>query len=321
MSFIPMKEATIGRYIFRTLSSVTIRRSRKEIAATAEITLPAEYDGKYLCNEIKGGDEVVIALGYDDRKTEEFRGYVVDVAQRRPVVIQCEDETYRLKRMSPKARSWSSVKLKEIIAYVLPDAKTHDLPDVTLSPFQIKPGGSVFDVLEKLVKTYGLQAFFKDKTLHVTVPYYDMNDGTVRYDLERNVIRPDLTFRREGDVRIHVRAVSILRNNKKLTADVGDSDASAITTLHFYNVTTVAELKRLAEDRLKTMKYGGFSGTLLTFGVPYAEPGMAAEIRDRRFSGNRFGRYMIDAVTTTSGTGGFRREVEIGRALKKQNAQ
>ena len=124
MSFVPIKEATIGRYIFRTLSSVTIRRSRKEIAATAEITLPAEYDGKYLCNEIKGGDEVVIALGYDDRKTEEFRGYVVDVAQRRPVVIQCEDETYRLKRMSPKARSWSSVKLKEIIAYVLPDAKT-----------------------------------------------------------------------------------------------------------------------------------------------------------------------------------------------------
>ena len=101
MSFIPIKEATIGRYISRTLSSVTIRRSRKEIAATAEITLPAEYDGKYLCNEIKGGDEVVIALGYDDRKTEEFRGYVVDVAQRRPVVIQCRSEEHTSELQSP----------------------------------------------------------------------------------------------------------------------------------------------------------------------------------------------------------------------------
>lgn len=321
MSLVPIKEATIGRYIFRTLSSVTVRRSRKEIAATAQITLPAEYDGKYLCNEIKGGDEVVISLGYNDRKREEFRGYVADVSQRRPVVIQCEDETYQLKRMSPQARSWSSVKLKDVINYVLPKAETHDLPDVTLTPFQIKPGGSVFDVLEKLVKTYGLQAFFEGKTLHITVPYYDMNSGTAYYDLERNVIRPDLTFRREGDVRIHVRAISILRNNKKLKADVGDSDASTITTLHFYNVTTVAELKRLAEDRLKTMKYGGFSGTMLTFGIPYAEPGMAAEIRDRRFSGNRFGRYMIDGVTTTSGIGGFRREVEIGRVLKKEDQQ
>ena len=39
MSFIPIKEATIGRYIFRTLSSVTIRRSRKAVSYT-HLTLP-----------------------------------------------------------------------------------------------------------------------------------------------------------------------------------------------------------------------------------------------------------------------------------------
>lgn len=315
MSYVVNMQADIGKYTFRSLAEVRIERSRKELAATAEITLPSEYRTRYLCNEIVGGDSVAIRLGYNGQLREEFTGYVADVAQRRPVVIHCEDEMYTLKRSHPAARSWQTVKLSEVVEYLLPDASIDGVPNVTLSQFTIKPGGSVFEALEDLTKKYGLQAFYQGGRLHVTIPYYDMDVDTVRYDLERNVIRPDLTFRREEDVRMEIRAVSILPNNRKLQVDVGDSDAASITTLHFYNVTTEAELRRLAEDRLRTMKYAGFSGSITTFGIPYAEPGMAAEIRDRRFSGNRFGRYMIDAVTTTCGRGGFRREVQIGRAL------
>lgn len=315
MSLVLNMQADISRYTFRSLAEATISRSRKELAATARITLPSEYESTYICNEIHGGDPVTIRLGYNGKMREEFSGYVVDVAQKRPVVIECEDEMYQLRRVHPKARSWKSVKLAQVIAYLLPKAQVLNVPDVTLTPFAIKPGGSVFDVLDKICSAYGLQAYYRGKQLIVTVPYYAMPTGNVRYDLERNVIRPDLTFRREGDVRLRIRAVSILRDNKKLRVEVGDSDAAAVTTLHFYNIMTEAELLRMAQDKLKVMKYGGFSGTITTFGIPYAEPDMTAEIRDRRFNGNRYGRYMIDSVTTTAGRSGFRRKVEIGRAL------
>ena len=316
MSYVLTMQADIGKYTFRSLSEVRISRSRSELAATASITLPSEYDSQYLCNVIKGGDRVSIRLGYDGHGIrEEFTGYVVDVSQRRPVVIECEDEMYQLKRQHPKAKSWKKVKLVEVIRYLVPGAQLDEVPDVTLSPFSIKGGGSTFDAIEELCDKYGLQAFYQGGQFHVMVPYTDMKLDTARYDLEQNVIRPDLTYRREGDVRLKINAVSILPSNKKLRIDVGDSDAASVTTLHFYNVTTEAELRRLAQDKLRTMKYDGFSGSITTFGIPYAEPGMTAEIRDRRFSGNRYGRYMIDAVTTTAGRGGFRREVKIGRAL------
>lgn len=315
MSLVLSMQADVGKYVFRSLAEVRIERSRKELAATAKITLPSEYEGQYLCNVIHGGDRVAIRLGYNGALREEFSGYVLDVSQRRPVVIECEDEMYTLKRTTPQARSWSSVTLREVLTYLLPDVELYDIPSVTLTPFAIKPGGSAFDALDKLCSGYGLQAFWTGGKLHVSVPYYDMDMGTARYDLERNVIRPDLTYRREGDVRLHVKAVSILPSNKKIMVDVGDMDAASTTTLHYYNVRVEAELRRLAEDKLKALKYGGFSGSLTSFGVPYAAPGMTAEIRDRRFNGNRFGRYMIDAVTTTAGRGGFRRNVSIGRAL------
>lgn len=319
MSLVLTMQADIGKYTFRSLSEVRISRSRSELAATASITLPSEYDSQYLCNVLQGGDRVSIRLGYEGYGIrEEFTGYVVDVSQRRPVVIECEDEMYQLKRQHPKAKSWRKVKLAEVLRYLVPEAQLDEVPDVTLSPFAVKGGGSVFDAIEELCSKYGLEAFYQGGKLHVMVPYTDMKAGTARYDLEQNVIRPDLTFRREGDVRIKINAVSILPSNKKLRIDVGDSDAASVTTLHFYNVTTEAELRRLAQDKLKTMKYDGFSGSITTFGIPYAEPGMTAEIRDRRFSGNRYGRYMIDAVTTTAGRGGFRREVKIGRALSNE---
>ncbi|MBQ4278359.1 MAG: hypothetical protein IJC16_00200 [Rikenellaceae bacterium] len=315
MSFTLSCRIIIGQYEFRYVAETVIEQSRKQMGDRATIVLPSRYKSQFLCNLVKGGDPVIIGLGYDGRIEKEFEGYVSDVSYRQPVQIQCEDGMYIFKRRTPKARSWSSVKLAEVLRYLVGEVELFEVPDITLSPFAIKPGGSVYAVLQQIRDKYGLEIFFRDGKLVVTVPTYADSRERVRYDLERNVIDPSLTFRRVDDVRIRVKAVSILPGNKRLTVDVGDMDAASTTTLHFYNVTVEAELRRLASDKLRNLKYDGFSGTLTTFGLPRARKGMIAEIRDARFDGSRSGAYQIDAVKQTFGRGGYRREVSLGRRV------
>lgn len=313
MSLLLSCRIIIGKYEFKNIANAHIEKSRKTLGDSASITLPSRYKQEFLCNVIKGGDKVTIGLGYNNQIVKEFEGYVSDVAYKAPVEIRCEDEMYTLKRLKPKAKSWKSVKLVDVIKYLVSEVKTNDVPDITLSNFVIKADGNVYSVLQKLRDTYRLDIYFKGKQLVVSIASYADSADKIKYHLERNVINPALTYRRIDDVRLRVKAISILPNNKRLTVDVGDGDTASTTTLHFYNVTVEAELRKLAADRLKNMKYDGFSGTLTTFGVPYAEPGMVAEIKDTRFDGSRSGSYNIDAVAVDFGKGGFRREVTIGR--------
>ena len=310
--------AIIGAFEFDSLADVRIERDRRQLGATATVTIPSIYNEQFVVDNIKGGDAVIIGLGYNGDIRKEFVGYVADLSYSRPVKIRCEDEFYRLKRTTPAARSWKSVELADVLRYLIPDAVLRDVPRVTLAPFAVKPGGNSYTALQKLCDSYGLQAWHDGTAFVVAVPMYSGAGQVVRYDMQSNVIDPQLEFRRAGDVRVKVSAVSISPDNKRIMVDVGDLDAASTTTLHFYNVSSESELRRLAEDKLSTMKYDGMSGSMKTFGLPYVEPGMTARIRDRRFGSVRIGSYMVDAVTTQWGRQGFSREVTIGRKLSDE---
>lgn len=320
MSFVLDCNITIGKYRFDGVSEVQIVNSRKQLGNTASIKLPNRWSGKFLCNVIQGGDEVSIKLGYNGELREEFVGYVKDVAFNTPVEINCEDEFYKLRRIKPTAKSFPSTTLKELLSYLVPNITLIDIPDLTMPNMQVYGDKSVMFALQQLRDSYGLEIYFKDKKLYAGVPLSEKSSvasEVVNYDLERNVIDPKLNFRRKEDIRIKIKAISITSDNKVITPkkDIGDDDASTTLTLHFYGITNVAELERQAEEKLKVMKYDGFEGSLTTFGLPYVEPGMIAKITDKRFDGAREGKYFCDAVTTSFGISGFRREVKIGRKL------
>lgn len=318
MSFVLDCNITVGKYRFDGVSEVQIVNSRKQLGNTASIKLPNKWSGKFLCNVIQGGDEVSIKLGYNGELCEEFIGYVKDVAFNTPVEIQCEDEFYTLKRIKPTATSFKSTTLKDVLKHLVPSITLIDIPEVTLVNFQVYANKSVMFALQQLRDSYGLEMYFKDKKLFAGVPLTEkssVKSEVVIYDLERNVIDPKLNYRRKEDVKIRVNAISITPDNKILKKEVGDDNASTNLTLHFYGITSEAELQRQAEEKLKVMKYDGFDGSLTTFGLPYIEPGMIAKITDKRFDGAREGKYFCDAVTTSFGISGFRREVKIGRRL------
>lgn len=318
MSFVLDCYIEIGKYVFTSVNEVKIINSRKQLGNTATIKMLNKWSGEFLCNAIKGGDKVLIKLGYNGELREEFRGYVRDIGINSPVEIQCDDEFYSLKRIKPTSKTFQSTTLKDLLKYLVPTITLEDIPSVTLSNFQVYGDKSVAFALQQLRDSYGLEIYFRGDKLFAGVPLTASNSANseeVIYDLEKNVIDPKLNYQRKEDVRIRIKAVSLTSDNKVLTEEVGDNDASTTTTLHFYDITVKAELKRQAEEKLKVMKFDGFRGSITTFGLPYAEPGMIAKIIDKRFDGAREGKYFIDAVSTTFGISGFRREVTIGRAV------
>lgn len=309
----------LGPYVFTSVNSVRIEKSRKTIGDTATIVLPARYSDKFLVNVLKNGDAVKIELNYVNYPSVvEFQGYISEINPGRPVTIKCEDEMYKLKRAKPEAKSFQSVKLQEVLKYLVPECVTM-CPDITLAPFYIKKDSSIAVALQQLKDAYGMDIYFRNNVLFAGLPYTDdavLNKPAIVYDMDLNVKpNPPLTFKVADSVRMKVKAISILPSNKKLETEVGDEDGSVVT-LHFYNVQTVAELKKQAEEKLKTMKFDGFAGNLVTMGLPFVDHGYTCKIVDKRDANSRSGFYFVDAVNTNFGVSGFSRDVYLGRRAR-----
>jgi len=279
---------------------------------TAIIRLPQKYNGEYLASKINTGDQVEIHLGYHPDMILEFTGYVSEIRPNIPVEILCQDSMYKLKQQKPSPVNHTGT-LKSLLQILVPGINA-EVPDINLKNFKVDGKGSVAYALKKIKESYGLDVYFRGDTLFAGLPLSDsaaVNADKVVYNLQKNVINPRLNYRKVGDVKLKIKAISLLPNNTKLEATTGDEDG-ALKTLHFYNLSTKAELLVQAEETLKHLKYDGFEGSLLGFGAPYCIHGQVAAIEDPRFE-SRKGNHFINRTVTSFGTGGFRRRIFLGR--------
>jgi hypothetical protein len=310
-------EIRIGKLIFRNLvHSVEIDTSFKCLTQTATIRLPRMpklIDPSQSEYNIQTGDPVVIKLGYDDRLTEEYTGYVSEVSPKTPLEIKCEDEMYNLKRTTV-TKGWPSVTLKEVLTWLVADAVIVQCPDVVLTPFRFSYISKA-KVLQKLKEEYNLTIYFRGKKLFCGFAYTEGNLGKVTYHFQSNVpkeeIDKNLIFRRKEDVKLFVKAISILRNNKRIETEVGDKDGDQ-TTLTFNNIQTKEELRKQATELINKLKFDGYQGSIVCLGRPYATHGMIAVFKDDRYP-EREGEYFIDQIKVKYDSSGFRREIFPGR--------
>lgn len=299
-------QVTIGKYIFRHNNDVEIEQDRKNITQTCEIKLPNLAGIERLDEVIKSGDPVVVHLGYDGVLREEFSGYVARVSTGRPVLVECEDEMWKLKRQ-PVNKSWESVQLEDLIKELVPGQK-YNCPDVTLTNFAIKQS-TVAKALLKIKDEYGLDIYFRKGVLYAGLPYGETDLAEATYHFQKNAIDSDLKFQRAEDVSLKIKAISILEDNTKVEVEVGDTDGE-VHTLHFYNLSA-SELKAVAESKITEMTYTGFAGSFEGFGIPQPQFGGIGHLFDNKY--NRKGSYFIESVKTGYGTGGFHRKIKIGR--------
>lgn len=324
--FVLQAKIEIGDYIFNEVHEVRVIKSVDLLSDTAEIKLPMSamfgnkevgFERKQLEQEIKAGDPVTITLAYKDViETVEFEGFVRWIKPNTPTVtIECEDIIYTI-RQKQINKNFGKTTLKTVLNYIIEGTDVvlaGDVPEVSFDKFLLKNVNGA-QALEKIKEEYGLYVFVDDNGQLFAGLRQTKNIGESQiYNVYKNVVSHDLRFRRAEDVRIALKVVGILKDNSRVSVVVGDTTGEK-RTLYRYNISNKAQLKRIGEAELSDMKFTGYEGSITSFLEPFCTRGYNVEIQDKNYP-ERTGSYFVPKVTTTFGTGGARRKIELGTKL------
>lgn len=314
------------------VTDVKIKRSIYSFVDTATITLPTSARLKTNTKDVpqsvstagsfQEGDKVEIWLGYDsdDNLHREFSGFVKSVNAATPCVIDCEGYSWQLRRKNvPWSTEDDETKLKDLLAKLVEGTDitlSKSIPDVPVH--QICEGNiSGTEALDWIKKNLYLTVYFSESELYAGLAYIEQPDKAhTKYRIGWNLVKDDqLKFKKAQDVKVLVKAVSFNNRNEAIVGQAGDS-SGAIRTIHVRNITSEAELKKVAEAEAGKLRYDGYEGKVTGFLEPFALPGYRVILQDPNYS-EREGTYLIESTEVKFGTSGGRRICEIGKKISK----
>lgn len=306
---------TIGSNRLKWITELTIRSTWKEFTDGVKLTIPKNIRSQDQpivngANSIfKRGDKVSIELGYSPNLTKVFDGYISNVSIKTPIEIECSDAMFLLKNKS-FTKAWKKVSLNELLTFITDGTGIpFDCPEADLGAMRLTNVTAV-QVLDELKKTYFLDGFIQNGTLYVGRQYIAENEKIHKITIEKQVIDDQLIWRDETDIKIKLKAISMLPDNTKIEIEVGDGDGET-RTAHYYNLDKDS-LTEIATKEINKYKFTGFRGGFETFGEPVIKHGDLIELVSLKIP-ERNGRYFVDAVETSFGMNGFRQKIELGR--------
>lgn len=297
----------IGQYVFTYCHKVLIESSWQQLTDVCTIELPRQlqFEGKSLKELIQPNMPVLVQLGYDGYLNTEFEGVVSRISPDLPFVVHCQDNMKALKENNVVFAS-ANISLAGLLSAVLPANVVFEADNIQLGAFRVD-NASAAKVLDVLKREYGIYSYFREGVLNVGLP--PLNQHSVEFGFQNNIVRNNLEYRLEDDVKFKVRCVSMKPDGTKIEVSEGDADGQQ-RTFHFYDMEEAA-LKDICQSRLENLKYEGYQGSFQTFGVPFIQHGDVAVMNDLDFP-ERAGAYRIDKVTTEFGVNGFKRDIQIG---------
>jgi hypothetical protein len=310
------------RWVFTSVVNCSITEDTDSLTDTCTIELPkkARWEGHPIGAgdnpPLKRGDKISVYLGYDDDLKVRFLGYIRRVSASVPVKLECEDGMFLLKLTPAQKKGFKEVSLDTLIKTLLEGTGIkYALIDKTiaLGPYRITRD-TVAEELAELQKTVGLMAYFRrinnETMLYAgfTYPFDGRQKGHFIHG--KNIISNELEYRRAEDIKLKVKAISILPDNQRIEMEVGDKDGE-LRTAYKYNVNR-NDLKVFATGELERFKYSGYQGSFETFGEPAVGKTDIAHVEGE--DGNR-GDYLIKKVEINFGTGGYRQKIALGPVI------
>lgn len=306
--------ASGGRAAFsiRRINYCRVERSWESLTNKAEIRLPrnvSDLQKDEIRTWIKRGDQVIIELGYNGQYNREFEGYVTEVGSDFPIVIQCEDEMYKLKQgtinVSMEDATLKSLLQRYVNGYeiVADDVKVGTILKENTTPALL---------LEEL-KEKGIYSYFQNGTLYSGITAPDPPRGEVSYQLETN-IRPDtnnLVYQLAESILVQINASSKDAFGDPISVSVGDAGGE-YKRMTFLGVESEAALRIWANKELNRLKVDGYKGSFETYGIPYVDHGYIAHIESYQYP-DRNGSFYVKGVITTFGVDGYKRKVTLDR--------
>jgi hypothetical protein len=318
----------IGNIEFDFLCDIQIDESIETLTDTCLIKLPKKVawndtDIFFGSNAlIKKRDTVEVRLGYDNDLKLVFKGYVRTIHRKVPVEIECENEMYRLKypEIEVSKTTFDAISLDDLLQYALPEDIQYTCADMQLGRTRIENDVPPVKVLEMLTdkSTYGLSAYFQliDQQPHLFVGlphvHFAKNRTVQKFKFHYNVISDSLKYTEKDDVKIKVKAISIMPDNSKYEIEVGPSDGG-LRTFNYYNISK-EDLEKQANDLLSEYQIDGYEGSLTAFGSPYTRKADAVKLYDDRFVPTEQ-IYSVKSVKRQFGISGYRQTITIDRRI------
>lgn len=296
---------------FDFVNAVEITRDTEKLTTEAKITMPKKVKwDKADKVPVKRGDSVKISLGYDDNLQTAFVGYVRDVGFKTPIVITCEDEMFKLKQMPTKKKAYRSVSLETLLKDQGISYRLNIMGEQALGAYRVT-ADTVAALLGKLSEQ-GIRSFFRYEdgapVLYCGVLFERDTRPAQVFKTGLNIISDQsLQQQKAENMRLRVKAVSLMPDNKKIKVEVGDADGEH-RTLHTYNKTE-SELKAWAEQEIKRLKRDGLTGSFTTFGRTLVDCLDAIGIV---IDGVKSGVYQVKKNIVKYGDGGYRQEITLG---------
>lgn len=314
---------TIGPYTYSRASQIQIRKSSKSVGDSATIVLGSfrKQEGPNVRpqDKIKEGMAVTIQLGYggESNLKTEFVGFVKSVNPNVPMVIECEDYIYKLRRkyVKEEAAFANGTTLKDLLSFIVKDTGisliTDTIPEISFDKFRLDYTAA--GALERFCQEYGLLAYFRGNRLYCGFRYLEKPARRVRLAMDVNVVATNLAWRTTSESRVRVKAVRVLPDGTRKTYNVGPEDGELIT-LTFHNLASDQSLVDIARQEIQKRSYIGYEGTITTLGLPLIDHGDSIVLVDPDFPG-RNGTYHSESVVIDWGQSGFRRTVTLGLKL------
>ncbi len=296
-------------------NEISISSTWKKFVDTCEITIPKKITkgGQNivvgLTSLFRRGDRIKIELCYfPDELEVYFDGYISRVSMDAPVKLFCENSAFLLKQ-NTVTKSYKSVSLKTLLSDIMPTGITFEAVDAELGQFRLS-NVTPLQILEELRKVYSLEGFFRDGVFYCGLAYVPKNSRVFNITKERNIIDNSLTWQNSEDVKIKLKAISMMPDNSKIEIEVGDVGGEQ-RTAHYFNLSE-SELKAVAEREIIKYKFTGFRGDFETFGNKKIEHGDIINLRSYKLP-EQNGAYFVDGIETRFGMNGFRQRVSLGR--------
>lgn len=297
------------------VSSVEITRDTEKLTDECKVTLPKriKWDGEAQI-PVKRGDSIKVWTGYGEDMELAFAGYVRSVGIKTPIMLTCEDEMFKLKQMACTKKAYKNVNLETLL-------KDQGLENVkvfgeqNLGQFRVTDD-TVAALLGRLQDS-GIRSFYRYEdgkpVLYCGVIFERDTQPSQVFATGVNIISDSsLEQQLAANIRLCIKAVSIMPDNKKIKVEVGDKDGEK-RTIHTYNKTE-SELKAWAEQEIKRLKVDGLTGSFTTFGYRLVDKLDAIGIK---IDGNKMGVYQVKKNVIKYGTGGYRQEITLGLRVAK----
>lgn len=312
-------EIQIGEYTFRQVHEVEVNSCYDTLTDTCTISIPRKlsFKGKPLFLDkdsiFKKGDKVTVKLGYSfDKKEAIFEGFLIRMESGIPTKIYCEDYAYKLKETKAFNLTYPVLDIEQLLKDILPSDLKYKVPG------KIELGKARFtkvtaaQILRYLQDKFSINAWFRGNTLYVGLNYFPELQKEHGFGFQENIISDSLEFVRAEDIKISVKATSILPDNSKIEVVKGDAEGTE-RTIHFYNVNRTT-LEERATKALTDFKFDGFTGSFTTFGNPVVRHGDIVRLTDNYYP-EKSGRYIAKSVKTSFGRSGYRQEIELAEKV------